>query len=283
MTEAIGVGPLVFTVALVALAGGVVTALAAASFLRRRGLPDPEPALWWLLLATLVVARLVFVARWWDSYRIAPLGILDVRDGGFDVVAGLLTVTIGVLMLAPWRRWRTALPIAAVCGLAVWGLVFGAVGALDKATHPPLPNLTLQDIDGQPVALASLVGQPLVVNLWATWCPPCRREMPALVAAERARRDVRFVFVDQGESAATVRQYLAAHRLHPRHALLDGASDLSAHYNVRGYPTTLFLAADGQLRDVQVGELSSATLAARLARLTASTASAARGVAAPAR
>ena len=112
--------------------------------------------------------------------------------------------------------------------------------------------------------MQSLRGKPLLVNFWATWCGPCRSELPMLVEAQRRMPQLRFVFADQGEDAATVADYLRRERLAPQLVLIDGKLDLSARYGVHGYPTTLFLDANGILRDQHMGELSRATLADRL-------------------
>jgi len=131
-----------------------------------------------------------------------------------------------------------------------------------------LPTLTLRDLQGRPVALQDFRGQATVINLWATWCGPCRREMPMLAKAQAGMPRIRFVFADQGESIAAVRRYLERERLDLGLVLLDPHMDVSTWYGARGYPTTLFIDAQGKLRDTQVGELSAATLAAHLARIT---------------
>ncbi|WP_459655422.1 TlpA family protein disulfide reductase, partial [Achromobacter xylosoxidans] len=71
--------------------------------------------------------------------------------------------------------------------------------------------------------LAAFQGKPTVVNLWASWCPPCRREMPAFEQAQAANPDIHFVFLNQGEAASTVRQYLDEHAPSLANALLDPA------------------------------------------------------------
>ena len=123
-------------------------------------------------------------------------------------------------------------------------------------------------MDGTTVPLHSFSGRPLVINLWATWCPPCRREMPALMRAQQDNPDVEFVFVNQGESAETVRRFLAAEGLKIRNIVIDPARQLSDRTGSPGYPTTLFYDAAGKLRLRHVGELSQATVTEKIEALT---------------
>ena len=74
-----------------------------------------------------------------------------------------------------------------------------------------LPDLTLERLEGGQLQLTSLVGEPVVINLWATWCLPCLRELPMMANMMRREPGVRFVFADQGEQRAVVESYLAEH------------------------------------------------------------------------
>lgn len=95
-----------------------------------------------------------------------------------------------------------------------------------------------------------------MINLWATWCPPCRREMPVLAAAEAKNPDVQFLFVNQGEAPQVARAYLEGQNLRLKHVLFDQNSALPRHYGAPGIPVTLFLSADGQLFKAHIGEIS---------------------------
>lgn len=269
--QAVSVGPILFSVAVLALLLGVFAALGTAGFMARRDYADAGSPLWWLLLIALGAARLSYVVRFWSSYQSHPVAIINVRDGGFDLVAGLVVLAAGTLVLA-WRRpkWRKSLPISVLAGVAIWALTLGAATKLQQAAHPSMPSIAINDLNGQTVQLQSLAGKPMVINLWASWCGPCRREMPVLMEAQHSRNDVRFVFANQGESAAQIGRYLQDNRLALRHVLVDVHSQLSQHYRAPGYPTTLFLDAEGKLEDMHIGELSRATLRDRLQRLTPS-------------
>jgi Thiol-disulfide isomerase and thioredoxins len=264
----VNLGPFAFSTGLIALLFGLVAALATAGFLRKRGLPDVGAALYWALGAGLLLARAAYVVDWRKQYLEQPLGIINLRDGGFDPVAGLVGLVLAALLIG-WRRpaLRKALAAGTMVGVATWGFAMLTAQLLREATQQPMPAVGLHDLEGQAVPLQALRGKPLVVNLWATWCGPCRSELPMLVEAQRRMPQLRFVFADQGEDAATVAGYLRREGLEPQHVLIDGKLDLSTHYGVHGYPTTLFLDADGILRDQHMGELSRATLADRLQRI----------------
>lgn len=261
-------GPWALATGPLALIAGVVVALAVDARLHRRGMPRMEGTLWWLLAAGVLAARLAHVIRWWPEYAREPSSLIDPRVGGFVVWAGALAVLAGAIVLAarhPARRRPLVLTLAA--GGLAWGLVSLTAWRLEQATQLPLPALALADLNDRSMAIDTLAGQPLVINVWATWCGPCRRELPMLVQAQKRLPDVRFVFVDAGESADAVRRFLAGQQLTPQHVLLDSNGAFGAHYNVRGYPTTLFVDTRGQLRDTHLGELSAATLAESLQRI----------------
>lgn len=222
-----------------------------------------------MLWAALLAARLAFIATWFELYRNAPWTMLDIRDGGFTLWAGLLAA----LSVAIWRGWRRPLmrqPLiwGMTAGLLAWGAMFGVMGAVDKAAKPGLPTVALTTLAGAPTQLAALAkGKPLVVNLWASWCPPCRREMPVLAAAQQQETQVTFVFANQGEDSAAALRYLSAGQLNLANVLLDPGTALGRAIGSTALPTTLFYDASGQLVDTHLGELSAASLASKLNRL----------------
>ncbi len=253
-------GPLLLPWGPLLLVLGWLLAQQLAALAARLGLGDARRVLTPLLLAALVAARAAFVARHLDAYA-GVVAMLDVRDLGFDAGVGWAVAIIGVALLG-WRRaeLRRSLPMAAGAG-ALLVLCAQTVLRLASATAgPPLPDIALPTLDGAPLQLGSLRGEPLVVNLWATWCPPCRRELPMLVDAGRRMRGVRIVLLDQREAPAQVREYLRAASLRPRWLALDAHGALASRYQTPGFPTTLFFDADGRLQRMYVGELSAATL-----------------------
>lgn len=217
------------------------------------------------LIVGLVVARIGYVAIHWDAFRLEPASTLYVWQGGFSLVSGLVAASV---YLAVSLRSLPAIALAGTAGgiaLAVW---LGA-GALLAAQQPaaPVPKIAAMRMDGTPVLPTSLAGRPLVINLWATWCAPCRREMPMLMAVASARRDVTFLLLNQGEAKRVVRRYLADNDLSATHVALDPGGDMGRKIGARGLPVTIFVSADGLVRRTHTGEISRAVLADELEQL----------------
>src|SRR5690554_4830224 len=135
-----------------------------------------------------------------------------------------------------------------------------SVNTLPEQAVVPLPDLQLVGFDERPVSLSSYKGQPIVVNLWATWCPPCRREMPVLEEAQKTNTDVHFLFVNQGEDSAEVQHFLQQHNLNLDNVLMDLAGAVGHAVSSRALPTTLFYDENGMLVNSHLGELSPASL-----------------------
>lgn len=262
--DAINIGPLSFPIALLATFGAVLASTYIVRRLGRASGVDAELTLWFLILFALLVARAAFVASYADLYLAAPLGILDIRDGGFSAPAGIVTM----LTTGAWFAWRRAPMRKPLLGAVVAGslvLLLGAAITLAPRDAPaPIPALALTGLDGHPVQLGSLAGKPVVINLWASWCPPCRREMPVLRQAQLSHPEITFVFANQGETADAVRRYMAAEQIALDNVLLDAGSQLGTATGSGALPTTLFYDAKRGLVERRLGELSAATLAERL-------------------
>lgn len=221
----------------------------------------------------LLAARLGYVLRWWPEYAAAPKSVIAIGDGGFLWWTGLPVA----IAFAWWRtRGRRALRPPLMAGVAAGMLAwFAATATFDllRSSAPPLPDIPLATLDGTATSLAAHAGRPLVLNLWATWCPPCRREMPVLADAQRRYPGVAIVLVNQGEDRGAIRDYLDREGLALEHVLLDPHSRTMLETGARGLPTTLFFDADGRLVDTHLGELTRASLADTLRKRFGATAS----------
>ena len=258
----ISIGP--FSVRIVAVFLAVLLAWAVALLVAKR-LPDsPYKAAGGMLLDAvflgLVAARLGYIAQWWEEYAQSPMSMIFIGDQGFSLWVGVLAALAFVWWLTrSIRALRRPVLVGITAGLLAW---FAAGGVLDllQRSAPPLPALTLATLDEKPVVLNSYTGRPVVLNLWASWCPPCRREMPVFEQAQAQYPDIAFVMVNQGESAPQARAFLEAHGVQLKDVLLDPASQTMQAVASRGLPTTLFFDEHGRLVDVHFGELSIASL-----------------------
>ncbi len=156
--------------------------------------------------------------------------------------------------------------------LARAGLLAGAaaaalaIGLRDRTTPPrPAPPLPHQVLRGPGVTLASLRGRPVLVNFWAAWCVPCRREAPVLAAFARSETGRgHLVGVDTGDDAGAAGRFVARYRW-SFPVLRDPASATAVDYRVGGLPTTFALDARGRI----VAELAGAQTATALDRALA--------------
>ena len=115
--------------------------------------------------------------------------------------------------------------------------------------QPLVPqDFTLQLLAGGSAALSSYKGKVVILNFWATWCPPCRDEMPSMETLYRRFKDqgLEILAVNLGENTATVRQFIQNNR-HTFPVLLDSNNRISAIYGVEAIPTSYILDREGRI------------------------------------
>jgi len=147
----------------------------------------------------------------------------------------------------------------ALLALAGPGLVPAGTGSADQsltpvAERPAAPDFDLKDPDGRPQRLADYRGKAVILNFWATWCPPCREEMPSMQRAHEAVADdgIAVIAINVGEDADTINQFLADTPVaFPLPMDLD--SRVVQSYPVRGLPTTFVIDPEGRLTYVATG------------------------------
>lgn len=256
------------------LPGGLWLAMAmfAAALLaarwRRRGEPESfagdERVLWWALFAGAGGARLAYVLMHAQAYADAPLSLLNLRDGGWSLAGGVAAVGV-LLLFVGWRRpaRRPGLGAGAL-GASLVLLLVGALLIEREPARPPAPRFALERLaDG---AADDLHGRgPVLVVLWATWCPSCRRTLPRLREAAPRHPGVRIAYLNQGETRAEVQAYADEHALPAEDVLLDPALRWGQAAGIVGYPTLLLIDAEGRIAARAVGELSPARIAVLLA------------------
>jgi peroxiredoxin len=131
--------------------------------------------------------------------------------------------------------------------------------SLEGLTRTPsgqeAPHFTLSDLEGRPVRLADLRGKVVLLNFWATWCPPCRAEMPSMEGAYRAYRDRGFTILavaGDRQGAPVVAPFMREYGL-TFPTVLDVTGAVAARYRVRTIPTTLLLDREGRIVAREVG------------------------------
>jgi cytochrome c biogenesis protein CcmG/thiol:disulfide interchange protein DsbE len=163
--------------------------------------------------------------------------------------------------------------------LVSWALVFGILGILGwglvrvrggPRASGPAPDFTLTGFDGRQVTLSDLRGQVVVINFWASWCPPCREEAAYLEATWRDYQEsgVVFIGVDYVDTEAEALAYLREFAI----TYLNGSdvgTRISQAYRIQGVPETFFVGRDGQLRGVKIGPLAPPELEERIEELLA--------------
>ena len=133
----------------------------------------------------------------------------------------------------------------------------GSARALMPEQGQPAPNFSLMSLSGEPVSLSDYSGQVVLVNMWATWCPPCKAEMPTIHEYYQAHRDDGFVVlaVNSQEKATSVDSFIqAAGFTFP--VLLDDRATVMDQYNVLGLPTSFIIGRDGTIQHTHTGQIT---------------------------
>lgn len=160
-------------------------------------------------------------------------------------------IVVGVLALG-YMLWSQA---------GASGVPGGYESAIPVAVDYPAPKLSLVDLDGQPVSLVDYAGQVVLVNNWATWCPPCRAEMPILERYYQEHRAQGFVVIgiESGSSAETVLDEVERSQM-TFPIWLDPKVKAVAAFNNRSLPNSYVIDGDGRVRLAWTGPISRAML-----------------------
>jgi thiol-disulfide isomerase/thioredoxin len=150
-----------------------------------------------------------------------------------------------------------------LAGMAGRSLARMAAALLAVAACMPATAMHLTDLQGQAHTLETYRGRWLVLNVWATWCAPCIKEMPELEALSHARGDVAVIgLAADGDNVSRLRQFAKALRV--TYPIIAGNDALMKEFKVQAYPTTLLFNPDGKLVMTRLGQVTRAELEAQL-------------------
>jgi len=222
-------------------------------------------AAWFAVLVGIVAARAGFIFQNVDAFSVEPWATLAIWQGGFAPLVGVVAAALTIAIMLG-RQAASGLMLLALAALTIAHA--GASAALAPEPRPFPARLDVRALTGGTLALDGLRGRPFVINLWATWCPPCRREMPMVIEVAEAS-GMPVLLVNQGESLPRVRSFLAAHRLSAKTIALDPWQRVAAATGAGALPTTLFVARDGRIVNRHAGQISRAGLSAAMRDLQA--------------
>jgi thiol-disulfide isomerase/thioredoxin len=137
--------------------------------------------------------------------------------------------------------------------LLILGLITIACGSKEQAKQSGTADFILPSIEGSEYSLSQFNGQVVVIDFWATWCPPCRNSIPAFIELYNKYHDQGFTIlgISLDTDVQAVRNYSAQMKI--PYPILMGNKDIARAYQVSGIPKTLFLDRKGKTRKIQVG------------------------------
>jgi thiol-disulfide isomerase/thioredoxin len=130
------------------------------------------------------------------------------------------------------------------------------------------PNFEVVDLSGKPVSLAELKGRPVVINFWATWCPPCRREMPEFeaVLAQHQDSDLAFYALNVGESKLAVDAFLQQVGV-KLPVLLDQNDQAQNAFKILPLPATFFIDRSGKISAIYETQMTRLQIESEISRI----------------
>jgi peroxiredoxin len=181
------------------------------------------------------------------------------RVNRLGLYASILAIIVGGLLLI--RPAILATTVTATSTKASTGLT----GPNQKTVQvgDSAPDFQLATLDGRTIKLSDLKGQPVLVNFWATWCGPCKEEMPLLVQAYAAQQGngLRVLAIDTMayDDVQSVKKFVADYQMN-FDILLDTDDAVGTQWNTLGLPSSYFIDSTGTVVSVRIGQMSAQQL-----------------------
>jgi thiol-disulfide isomerase/thioredoxin len=162
-------------------------------------------------------------------------------------------------MISTIQRHRTFFTLL-ILGAGLLWIAASAQGQAFPSSNPAprrgflAPDIELTTLGGEPVRLAEYYGQPVIVNFWASWCPPCKAEMPAFqkIYTQYESKGLVILAINSQESRSDALEYIQSHQF-TFPILIDEDGAVSNRYRVNSLPTTFFINIRGEISDVTYG------------------------------
>jgi len=152
------------------------------------------------------------------------------------------------------KQKTTILRITAAFLLLFTTTLFAEQTLTQLPDKPDAPDFSLADMDGEMHSLMSYRGKPVIINFWATWCPPCRAELPSMNRGWEKVKDegIEMLAINVGEDEDTIFKFTADYPIDFQ-VLLDKSGDAINHWPINGLPTTFVIDPDGKLAYRAIG------------------------------
>jgi len=191
----------------------------------------------------------------WEERSLLPKG--PVR---YVLSAGVILIIIGVI----WLLEGGNNPFSSAAKSS--SISVGGTGAIPKIGDKAI-DFTLEDLSGKKVKLSDFRGKVVLINFWASWCPPCREEMPALQAVYQDKQSENLVVlaVDIQEDSDTVSRFVQKLGLTFPIAM-DTEGEVTEAYGIDSIPSSFFVDKSGTIRAISIGAMTKETILKNLAK-----------------
>ncbi len=139
----------------------------------------------------------------------------------------------------------------------------GTIVVIESSDRPDFPQLSGDAVGGGAIDSTAYAGSPIVVNVWASWCAPCRAEADDLVRASKRLGDVQFLGINSRDEPSAAEAFVRSYRVsYPSLLDLDGSQLLNFYglFNLRSLPTTMVIDSEGRIAALATGPITETTL-----------------------